>query len=347
MSKAGSPTDLDCGARISRFGRSFSYLSGRGHIAIFDHPPPLTLGTRGSPLALDQAEAGPAPSLALPTGSSTDAIAIEVIKTSGDIILDRPLSEVGGKGLFTKEIEHALDKGGIDLAVHSAKDVATTIPDGIRLCPPSAARRRARRLLVADRQEPRPFARRRQDRHLLASARRADEALPPRFPHRRVPRQRPDAAAKARRRGCRCHLLALAGLNRLDQAHSVTPILDLAHFPPAPAQGAIVIEARADDEAAIRLAQVLDDGDTRACVEAERAFLKVLDGSCRTPIAALATLSEGKISLLGQILSPDGADAFEDQVSGDADAGHALGKMLGEKLIADAGDDFIARFHAG
>lgn len=307
--------------------------------------PLLTLGSRGSPLALKQAEEV-RERLCAVNGLDPETIAIKTIKTSGDIIVDRPLSEVGGKGLFTKEIEEALARGEIDIAVHSAKDVATTIPEGMNLAAylPREDVRDAFLSLIAKSPD-----------HLPEGARIGTSSL------RRgaqMKRFRPDFRIVGFRGNVQTRLkkladgvadatlLALAGLNRLEEDHRVTAALDLKHFPPAPAQGAIVIETRADDEAANRLAAVLNDRTTRLCVEAERAFLKALDGSCRTPIAAHATLADGgKLTLFGQILSPDGAEVFEDEVSGDADAGPALGQSLGEKLIAAAGEDFIARLH--
>lgn len=312
-----------------------------------DAQPLLTLGTRGSPLALRQAEEV-RERLVEAHGLDPETIAIKVIKTSGDMIQDRPLSEVGGKGLFTKEIEAALFRGEVDIAVHSAKDVATTIPEGSRLSAylPREDVRDAFLSLVAKSPD-----------HLPEGARVGTSSL------RRgaqMKRFRPDLRIVGFRGNVQTRLkkladgvadatlLACAGLNRLGEDHRITTTLDVRHFPPAPAQGAIVLETRAGDEAAGRLAEALDHAPTRLCVEAERAFLKVLDGSCRTPIAALARLDEaGTLSLFGQILSPDGTESYEDETSGDADAGTALGQALGEKLLAAAGEEFIARLRAG
>ena len=323
----------------------FSY-TGEATLQSPHHTPALTLGTRGSPLALEQAHEVRARLVDI-HGLDPEAIAIKVIKTSGDIILDRPLSEVGGKGLFTKEIEAALFAGEIDVAVHSAKDVATTIPENSVLTAylPREDVRDAFLSLIAKSPD-----------HLPEGARIGTSSL------RRgaqMKRFRPDFRIVGFRGNVQTRLqkladgvadatlLAMAGLNRLDQSHRVTHVLDERAFPPAPAQGAIVLQTRADDSAAIRLTETLDDTPTRQRVEAERAFLKVLDGSCRTPIAALTTLEQGKLTLFGQILSPDGAQWFEDEVAGDADAGDSLGTRLGTLLLETAGPDFIASLKAG
>lgn len=308
--------------------------------------PVLTIGTRGSPLALRQAEEVRDRLIAL-HGLEAEAIAIKVIKTSGDIIQDRPLSEVGGKGLFTKEIEIALAGGEIDLAVHSAKDVATTLPEGMILPAylPREDVRDAFLSLIAKSPDHLP------EGAVIGSSSLRRRAQMKRFrPDFRTVEFRGNVQTRLKKLAdgvADATLLAMAGLNRLGETHRVTHTLDLAHFPPAPAQGAIVIETRADDGTAGRLVEVLDDPETRLKVEAERAFLKVLDGSCRTPIAALTTLSDEKLSLFGQILSPDGSEVYEAELSGDPDAGIDLGTRLGEKLLAEAGPQFIERLKRG
>ncbi|HWJ87334.1 MAG TPA: hydroxymethylbilane synthase [Pelagibacterium sp.] len=308
--------------------------------------PVLTIGTRGSPLARAQAHEV-RDRLAAIHGLEADSIAIKVIKTSGDMILDRPLSEVGGKGLFTKELEVALAAGEIDIAVHSAKDVATTLPEGMTL-PAYLPREDVRDAFLS--------LRAKSPDHLPEGAVIGSSSLRRRAQMKRF---RPDFRTVEFRGNVQTRLqkladgvadatlLAVAGLNRLGEAHRVTHVLDLAQFPPAPAQGAIVIESRDDDSEAIRLVGMLDDPDTRLKVEAERAFLKTLDGSCRTPIAALTTLADGRLTLFGQILSPDGSEVHEDEVSGDADTGAELGRRLGEMLLARAGEDFFTRLRQG
>jgi len=308
--------------------------------------PVFTIGTRGSPLAVRQAEEVRDRLVAI-NGLEPDAIAIKVIKTSGDIILDRPLSEVGGKGLFTKEIEVALANGEIDIAVHSAKDVATEIDPQFALPAylPREDVRDAFLSLIARSPDHLP------EGAIIGSSSLRRRAQMKRFrPDFRTVEFRGNVQTRLKKLAdgvADATLLAMAGLNRLGEAYRVTHMLDVAHFPPAPAQGAIVIETRAEDGAANRLVEVLDDAETRTRVEAERAFLKVLDGSCRTPIAALTTLDGEKLTLLGQVLSPDGSEVYENEISGDADQGIDLGTRLGEKLLAEAGPDFLERLRQG
>lgn len=303
--------------------------------------PLLTIGTRGSLLALAQAEEV-RNRLADLHGFERDAIAIKVIKTSGDIILDRPLSEVGGKGLFTKEIEQALFDREIDLAVHSSKDMPTQLPDEFELSAflEREDARDAFLSLIAKSPD-----------HLPEGARIGTSSLRRGAQMKRFRRDfrivefRGNVQTRLKKLAdgvADATLLALAGLNRLDEAHRVTTTLDPKHFAPAPAQGAICVETRVGDEVTSRLVKALDHHETALRVRAERAFLGVLDGSCRTPIAALSTLSKGTLTLFGQILSPDGAQVFEEEVNGDADNPEALGKRLGNALKDAAGEDFLA-----
>ncbi|GGA36211.1 porphobilinogen deaminase [Pelagibacterium lentulum] len=306
--------------------------------------PALTIGTRGSPLAMAQAEEV-RDLLSKVHGLAPDTIAIKVIKTSGDIILDRPLSEVGGKGLFTKEIERALETGEIDLAVHSSKDMSTSLPEGMQICaflkredvrdafislvaksPDHLAE--GAKIGTSSLRRAAQFKRFRKDFRIVGFRGNVQTRL----------KKLADGVADAT-------LLAIAGLNRLDQDHRATLILDERDFPPAPAQGAICIETRLDDARTTQLAAALSHRETEIRVLAERAFLEKLDGSCRTPIAALSTLEGDRLTLFGQILSPDGSQAFEAEMTGTRTDGQQMGFALGEKLIAEAGPDFIAQFN--
>ena len=251
----------------------------------------LRIGTRGSPLALAQADETRArliaahPQLAAPGG-----IEICVIKTTGDKVQDRPLSEIGGKGLFTKEIEEALLAGEIDVAVHSMKDVPTWLPDGLVIdC-------------LLPREDPRDV--------LIATAGTSIATLPRgavvgSASLRRaaqVKALRPDLSivplrgnvetriAKVQRGDATATLLALAGLKRLHKQNVATAILSVDEILPAVAQGAIGLETRAGDDRVNALLAPLNDRTTQLRVAAERACLAVLDGSCRTPIAAFAEL---------------------------------------------------------
>ncbi|MGB3025942.1 hydroxymethylbilane synthase [Paradevosia shaoguanensis] len=307
------------------------------------HAPFLRIGTRGSQLALAQANLVRR-LLAEAHGVKEDAIAVEVITTSGDRITDRPLSEVGGKGLFTKEIEAALLDNQIDLAVHSSKDVATRLPAGLELAAflPREDVRDAFVSLVARDLDGLPQG----ARFGTSSIRRAAQILRVRPDLQIVGfRGNVDTRIKKLRDGIAdATLLAAAGLNRLGRSAEVTSLLDPRRFPPAPAQGAIGIEIRADDARTRMLVGALDHRQTHDALLAERALLDLLDGSCRTPIAALTTREGDQIVLLGQILSPDGRTVFELERRGAAAQAGDIGRSLGEELKTMAGPEFLAQF---
>jgi hydroxymethylbilane synthase len=302
--------------------------------------PILRIGTRGSPLALAQAHALRR-ALDAAHGWDETAIAITIIKTSGDLIQDRPLTEVGGKGLFTKEIEQALLDQSIDLAVHSAKDMPTMLPPGLALigCLPRAD---PRDVFIS------PKARnldglRAQAVVGTASLRRA--AM--------VKRWRADLSVVSLRGNVETRLkkleagvvdatlLALAGLNRLGLQDAATAVLSLDQFLPAVGQGVIVIEARDRDAAIHDLVAAVDHTDTATALQAERAFLGELDGSCRTPIAGHATLSDGTLRLRGMILRPDGSEVHETTRFGPPADAALMGVDAGRELRACVPADFF------
>jgi hydroxymethylbilane synthase len=301
----------------------------------------LRIGTRGSPLALAQAHMVRA-ALSVAHGWAEDAVAIDVIRTSGDRIQDRPLSEVGGKGLFTKEIEDALLSGAIDLAVHSAKDMPTQLPDGLMLaaCLP---REDVRDVFIS-----RKAAHLRDLPHgaLVGSASLRRQAM--------VKRLRPDLAVLPFRGNVETRirkldagevdatLLALAGLRRLGLADKATALLDVDDFLPAVGQGAVTIEARIDDARTRALLAKIDHADTSVALLAERAFLAVLDGSCRTPIAGHAVLDGDALRFRGLILRPDGSQVFETTRVGARGDAVALGADAGAELKGRAPPDFFA-----
>lgn len=297
--------------------------------------PRLAIGTRGSALALWQAHAV-RDALAAALGRPADSIAIEIIRTSGDAIQDRALSEAGGKGLFTKEIEEALLDGRIDLAVHSAKDVATFLPDGLHLAGylPRADVRDALILREgAALSDLRPGA-------LIGTASLRREA--------QLRRKRPDLQVQLLRGNVQTRLskvrsgtfdgtlLALAGLTRLGLAHEASVILGTDDFLPAVGQGAVAIECRIADEATNAAIAAIACRATGIALAAERAFLAALDGSCRTPIAALATLDGDEVRLRGLVLSPDGRDAAEADASAPIADAARLGADLGADLRTSA-----------
>lgn len=300
----------------------------------------LRIGTRGSPLAL--AQAGMVRSLlAAAHGLAPDRIEQKVIRTTGDMVRDRPLAEIGGKGLFTKEIEETLLAGAIDIAVHSAKDMPTVIPDGLAIA------------AVLPREDARDvfISRKAKTLRELPAGARVGSASPRR--QALVKRLRPDldlvnfrGNVETRLRKLEAGevdatLLALAGLKRLGLADKATAVLALDEFIPAAGQGIIAIETRADDAATRRLVEAIAHPDTGTALIAERAFLAVLDGSCRSPIAGYATVNVGRLHFRGLIAKPDGRAVFETAREGAAGDAAALGADAGGELKSRAGADFF------
>ena len=293
---------------------------------------PIRIGTRGSPLALAQTHETRG-RLARAHALSEDAFEIVVIKTSGDMIQDRALAEAGGKGLFTKEIDAAMLRGEIDIAIHSSKDLPTLLPDGICIAG-FLPREDVRDALISAKST--TIAGLPQGGSLgTASLRRQAQ----------VKRLRPDLQVgllrgnvetrltKAERGEIDATLLAYAGLKRLGLAHRATALLEIDEFLPAVGQGAIGITARPDDENALRtLAPILHaaTGEALAC---ERAFLAVLDGSCKTPIAGHARIELGVLQFRGAVYRVDGSEAFEVTSSGRPDEAVRLGVNAGEDLL--------------
>jgi len=298
----------------------------------------FTLGTRGSPLALVQAQETRR-RLAAALGWEEARVAIAVIRTSGDMIQDRPLAEAGGKGLFTKEIDSALLDGRIDFAVHSAKDLPTALPDGVALAGflPREDPRDALVSALADSIADLPQG----ARLGAASLRRRAQALRLR-PDLRVELLRGNVETrllKAESGAIDATLLAMAGLKRLGLAHRARAALDIEAFLPAVGQGAIALSARRGDAGTLEALAAIDDAATATALAAERAYLAVLDGSCRTPIAGHARLEDGRLILRGQVLREDGSESFEARVAGaPADAA---------RLGADAGRDLLGRLPPG
>jgi len=309
----------------------------------------LKIGTRGSPLALAQAEltrqaladARPA-ALAVPL----EATEIRVIRTTGDHILDRPLAEVGGKGLFTKEIEEALLAGEIDLAVHSMKDMPTRLPEGL-VIGAMLPREDPRDALILG---PELAGRCHGIAGLPQGARIGTASL------RRMAQlkaARPDLVVETLRGSVGTRLgriaegrfdgtlLALAGLQRLGMADRASVVLGIREMLPAVAQGAIGIECRADDAWLVERLAAIGCRATAACVDAERAALAALDGSCRTPIAGLAGIDGTELLLQVLIARPDGSTVHRETGKAHVMDGVALGEALGRKLRERGGPDFF------
>lgn len=267
----------------------------------------LVIGTRGSPLALAQAHmVREALAAATPELADADAVRIEIIHTSGDRFVDRRLAEIGGKGLFTKEIEEALLGGGIDLAVHSMKDMPTTLPPGL-VIGAYLPRADVRDALIG----PPVNGIDELPRGAIvgtASLRRAAQLLA-RRPDLQIVSLRGNVETRLRRvreGQVLATLLAAAGLERLGLLAEASCLLPVTEMLPAVAQGAIGIECRENDWRTLEKLSRLDHVLTRRCIEVERAFLAGLDGSCRTPIAALCTIEGEQALLRGLVATPDG-----------------------------------------
>jgi hydroxymethylbilane synthase len=304
----------------------------------------IRLGSRGSPLAMAQSHIVQA-LLAKSTGEDVSAFPIEAFTTTGDRIQDRRLQEAGGKGLFTKELDEALTAGRIDAAIHSMKDLPTKLPpDQVLACVPS-------------REDPRDAFISHKAKDLMslpqgavvgtASLRRQAQTL----------HLRPDLNVVTLRGSVQTRLkkledgeidatfLALAGLLRLGLADKATSLIDVEAMPSAPAQGALAITCRADDATTRAAFAKITLPSFEIATQAERGFLEALDGSCRTPIGALATLNGDTLSFIGEVLTPDGTQHWRRKaaVSLGADAraeARAFGQKLGHEIRVEAGDAF-------
>lgn len=305
---------------------------------------PIVIGTRESPLAMVQTN-----TVATLLKETHEALAadgmlqIDAVKTTGDIVLDRALSEIGGKGLFTKELDRALMDRRIDIAVHSMKDLETWLPDGMAIgC-------------ILLREDPR-------DAFIGAKVKTVDE-LPKgaRVGTASLRRQaqllsmRPDLDVDIIRGNVQTRLkklangeydatfLALAGLLRMGMEDVATQILEPETLLPACAQGAVGVTCRADDEQTLALLKPLDHALTRTAVMCERAMLDALDGSCRTPIAGLAEISGDEIHLRGLVARIDGSEILRGEQSGRVQDAEDIGRQLGEDLKSRAGPDFFPK----
>lgn len=305
---------------------------------------PLNIGTRGSPLALAQAYETRRRLMAafdLPEA----AFEIVVIHTTGDnrsmIDADRPLKEIGNKGLFTKEIEEAMLDGRIDIAVHSMKDMPVEQPDGLVLeC--YLPREDTRDAFVSIKYK--SIAELPEGAVVGTSSLRRKAQLLNRRPDLNVVEFRGNVQTRLKKLGegvAEATFLAMAGLNRLGMDDVPATAIETADMLNAVAQGAIGIERRADDTRAKDMLDAIHDLETGQRLAAERAFLGALDGSCETPIAGLATLDGDTLTLKGEILRTDGSESVADQVSGPIADGPELGRTLAEKLLSQVGDDFF------
>jgi hydroxymethylbilane synthase len=300
----------------------------------------LRIGSRGSPLALVQAQQAQT-ALAKTCGIPPDEIKITIIRTSGDRIQDRPLADAGGKGLFTKEIEEALLSGAIDFAVHSSKDIPALLPKGLTLAaflpredPRDALISRAAKALG---DLPR-------NAHVGTSSPRRQALLLRARPDLRIVPLRGNVETRLRKIDAAemdGAVLAVAGLKRLGLFSAIATALDVDEFLPAAGQGAIAIEARADDAKAVALAAASGDDDTHIALATERAFLAALGGSCRTPIAGHARLDGDIVHFRGLVAKADGSDAIEVARHGRRADAAALGADAGQEIKKRAGAGFF------
>ncbi|WP_375427409.1 hydroxymethylbilane synthase [uncultured Sphingomonas sp.] len=291
--------------------------------------PPFRLGTRGSPLALTQARMV-ADALAAAHGWSPDRIETVVIRTTGDRIQDRPLAEIGGKALWTRELDRALLAGEIDACVHSMKDVETLRPPDFLIAATLPRADVRDRLVGAESIEAIP----RGATVGTSSPRRRAQLLARRPDLRIVPiRGNVDTRlAKLAAGEVDATMLAAAGLDRLGRPE-VGVAISTDIMLPAPAQGAVGIEIRAEDARAAGVVSAIDHADTHRCVLAERALLAALGADCHSPVAALASLIGASLHLRASLLSADG----EEQACGAAEGGNAdLGAQLAADLLARA-----------
>jgi len=300
------------------------------------------IATRGSPLAL--AQANEVKNVLASVHSSIVGktnIKIKTFKTSGDLIQNGSLAEEGGKGLFTKEVEAALLEGEAEIAVHSMKDMPSYLPDGLVIG------------AFLQREDPRDVLISKGEKNLLklrpgsivgtASLRRKAILLRTRPDVKTVPlRGNVETRIKKVEEGVvDATFLAISGLKRLGLVNHVSNILEPEEMLPAVCQGVIGIECRKNDPRTLSFIRAIDDLNTRYEMQAERAFLRELDGSCHTPIAGLATLKNEKIFMRGMILKPDGSECHQSQSEGSVEKASDLGIAVAQEIRARAGKDFL------
>mmetsp|Transcript_25285 Transcript_25285/g.27603 ORF Transcript_25285/g.27603 Transcript_25285/m.27603 type:complete len:366 (+) Transcript_25285:141-1238(+) len=325
------------------FATSRSFLKASHLLMQAESSPLVTIGTRGSPLALAQAyETKRLLSLHFPELSSEGAIEIRKIMTKGDSILNQALSEIGGKGLFTKELDTALLDGSVDLCVHSMKDVPTWLPEGTVL-PCNLVREETNDVFISKKYK---SLRDLPDNSIIGSAslRRQAQLLSINRSWR-VVNFRGNVQTRLKKIEndvVDATLLALAGLKRLNMNDLIakSQTIEWSDMLPAVAQGAIGIQCRADDTRILKYLDVLNHPATKVAVDCERAFLASLDGNCRTPIAGQAKIVDGKLHFKGLISKPDGSDMIRVEKSGNPSDAVAIGLEAGEEIKKIAGPRF-------
>ena len=306
-----------------------------------DPKSPLRIGTRGSPLALAQAYET-RERLSIAFGLSLDSFEIVVIKTTGDKVLNRPLKEIGGKGLFTKEIEEALLQESIDIAVHSMKDMPVQQPNGLIL-DTFLPREDVRDAFVS--RIHKSLADIPQGATVGTSSLRRKAQLMSKRPDLKIVEFRGNVQTRLKKLDdgvAECTFLAVAGLNRLNMEDIITAPISTDEMLPAVAQGAIGIERREKDIKVATMLEAIHNSTTGLLLSAERAFLEALDGSCETPIAGLAEFKNENLRFRGEILKTDGSEVYSDeQVVAKEDA-TLVGIEMAHKLLSQAGNDFFS-----
>ena len=302
---------------------------------------PLRIGTRGSALALAQAHET-RDRLMAAHGLPAEAFQVVVIKTTGDRVLDRPLKEIGGKGLFTREIEEALAQGAIDIAVHSMKDMPTLQPEGL-LIDCYLPREDVRDAFVSPGHD--SISHLPQGAVVGSSSLRRRAQLAARRPDLRLVEFRGNVQTRLKKLQdgvAQATFLAMAGLSRLGMIHVARGPISPDEMLPAVAQGCIGVERRAADLGVAEMLAAIADRDAGLRVTAERAFLTRLDGSCQTPIAGLAEIQGDRLRLRGEILRPDGSQVIAGERVGALAEGAAMGTDLAAALLGRAPADFFA-----
>ncbi len=309
-------------------------------MAIFDKP--IRIGTRGSKLALWQAYHVEDKLKA--AGLQTEIV---IITTKGDKVLDRSLAKIGSKGVFTEELEDSLRSGEIDMAVHSAKDVQSTLPDDLEL------------LAFLERENPSDvvlsfdpeFSLDRENIVVGTSSTRRKALLKRHYPHVQTVEARGNLQTRLQKleeKQFDALLLAYAGVHRMDYVKWVTQVLSLDQFIPAVGQGSVAIETAKNLDPAKRdaLQQILNHEETAVCLRTERAFLRTMEGGCSIPSFALATLHDGKVSITGGIISLNGTEQIAETVTGVIAEAENVGLKLAETVLAKGGKAILANIRA-
>jgi hydroxymethylbilane synthase len=309
---------------------------------------PLRVGTRASPLALWQTRHFlNIISAFCPVLRGVKAFEEHAIRTTGDKVQDRRLADIGGKGLFAKEIHEALADGRVDFAVHSLKDLETELPPGIVLACTLAREDARDALILSNGEKPvagRPFSPIPEGALVGTSSLRRQAQLLHARPDLRVALIRGNVQTRLARVAAgevNASLLALAGMKRLELAHLANHVLSTEEMLPAACQGIVGVTARADDTELLELLSGIEDREAAAVSQAERAMLAALDGSCRTPIGGHAQLEGDRLRLTGLVARPDGSFLLRREIEGAAADAARLGLALGEELRADSPADIF------